>query len=309
VARPRLRGALSAQRDGEEALRRRTTSAGRRRDPSPGKYRVQGSPGAGKGTGDIPITLDLTDIAKLEFDLERIAAMSPEEQAYYAPMVRKIDELRRRNPLYFWRPHPGVPLEINKQHLFLSIFKHRKGAVGGNRSGKTTVGIADDLIQACDESFLPPHLLPYKKWEPPFICRIGMQDFDFYGETVIYPKVRELVPRDQLVGGSWENAFSKDLRILRFTNGSIFQFMSYQQDVERFGGAAYHRVHFDEEPPEYLLSEIRRGLIDYGGDELWTMTPLLGLSHSYDELTDDGEPKNNDRTSKSSRSVCARTRR
>jgi hypothetical protein len=40
------------------------------------------------------------------------------------------------------------------------------------------------------------------------------------------------------------------------------------------------------------MSEIRRGLIDYGGDELWTMTPLLGMSHAYDELTDDGVPKN-----------------
>jgi hypothetical protein len=52
-----------------------------------------------------------------------------------------------------------------------------KAFLGGNRSGKTTVGIVDDLIQAIDHDAVPEHLKQYKLWEPPFYCRIITPDF------------------------------------------------------------------------------------------------------------------------------------
>src|SRR6185436_13836292 len=79
-------------------------------------------------------------------------------------------------------------------------------------------------------------------------------------------------------------AFVKDRRILQFANGSWWQFMTFEQDLDKFGGAALHRVHYDEEPPEQVRKENRMRLMDYGGDELFTMTPLQGIGWTYNEI-------------------------
>jgi phage terminase large subunit-like protein len=93
-------------------------------------------------------------------------------------------------------------------------------------------------------------------------------------------------PPGQLKGGSWDEAYDKQRRILQFANGSRFEFMTFEQDLDKFSGTALHRVHYDEEPPEQIRSENQMRLIDYGGDELFTMTPLYG--HDVDVRQDVG---------------------
>jgi hypothetical protein len=65
---------------------------------------------------------------------------------------------------------------------------------------------------------------------------------------VIFPLIRQWVPRPQLLDESWEKAFSKQRRVLTFANGSTIQFLTFEQDLDAHAGAALHRVHFDEEP-------------------------------------------------------------
>jgi phage terminase large subunit-like protein len=60
--------------------------------------------------------------------------------------------------------------------------------------------------------------------------------------------------------------------------------MTFEQDIDKFGGAALHRCHFDEEPPEPIWKECGARLIDYGGDQVFTMTPLMGMSWMYDSI-------------------------
>lgn len=219
-------------------------------------------------------------LAKPKINLARLKQLESEDPELYRETIADLEELDRlfeSNPLAFFRPHP-------KQQVFLRAHTPVKAFLGGNRSGKTTAGIVDDLIQAVDRECLSEHLRPAKRWEPPFKCRIVTPDFTSTMEGVVFDKLRMLAPKPQLLGGSWEKAYDKQNRKLRFANGSWFDFMTFEQDLDKFGGAALHRVHYDEEPPEAIRKECRMRLIDYGGDEVLTMTPLLGMSWSFDQV-------------------------
>jgi phage terminase large subunit-like protein len=101
-------------------------------------------------------------------------------------------------------------------------------------------------------------------------------------EGVIFEKLRQWAPRAQLAGGSWDKAYDKTRRRLNFANGSQFSFMTFEQDLDKFGGRSLDRVHYDEEPPEAIRKECRARLDRAGTDELFTMTPLQGMTWMYD---------------------------
>lgn len=192
-------------------------------------------------------------------------------------LLERYERTLEVNPLLGYEPHP-------KQAQFHASTARRKCFFGGNRSGKTTAGLLDDLIQACDREVIPEHLLPYKKFEPPFYCRIVCPGEDLlFG--VVFQKLREWVPRTQLLGDSWERAYQKSLGLLHFKNGSFFDFLTYGMDVSKFGGTAKHRIHYDEEPPEDIYNEGKVRLADYkGADTLFTMTPQKGMSWMFDAI-------------------------
>lgn len=152
--------------------------------------------------------------------------------------------------------------------------------LGGNQSGKTTVCTADDIIQAVDRSCLPPHLLPFKQFEPPFRWRIVAPDFDLIA-SVIIDKFKELVPKHQLKDGNWDSAYNKQRDTLFFKNGSWCQFKTYKQEPWTHGGATLNRVRFDEEPPQEIFNENRIRIMAKHGDMLCAMTPVQGLTWMY----------------------------
>jgi len=179
--------------------------------------------------------------------------------------------------------------DAGAQVAFLSAGRVKeKMAIAGNRSGKTHIGVVDDLIQLLDREMLPEWLQPYKAWDPPFRLRVVTMDLNSTLYGVMIPKFQQLVPREALHKGDWDRAFSSSLRTLRFENGSWVQFMSADQDREKHAGADLDRVHFDEEPPppggQGIYDENRRRTIDRAGQLMFTMTPLLGLSFTYDEI-------------------------
>jgi phage terminase large subunit-like protein len=226
-----------------------------------------------------------SSLAGLGVNLEALSNLSGREREIAERELLALEDAIRQNPLLGYVPH-------EKQVIFhrpdltngVASWPALRAFLGGNRSGKSTGGVADDLIQACDREVVPQHLLPFKRWEPPFYGRIVTPDLSHTLEGVILQKIRELCPRDQLKGGNFDRAYDKQLRVLRFKNGSWIQFFSNEQDVDKFQGAALHRVHFDEEPREDIRKECLMRLIDYGGEELFTMTPLSGMSWMYDEV-------------------------
>lgn len=130
---------------------------------------------------------------------------------------------------------------------------------------------------------MPEHLRPFKKFQPPFLCRIMAESFPVL-ETTMIEKLQQLLPVDQLLGKSWKSAYERDLRVLHFANGSKFFFMTYEQEVRKMGGASIDRVHFDEEPPLAVFNECRLRVMARSGDLVFTMTPVFGLTWTFDAL-------------------------
>lgn len=215
---------------------------------------------------------------RFKSDIEaRIAALPPGDQLRAQQLLEAFQARRLHNPLEAYVPHPKqVDLHAGVHNNRMRLF------AGGNRAGKTTAGILDDIIQAAPAELVPEHLRPFKRFECPFYCRIMAPDFVSTMQPVIHQKLREWLPKDMLKGGSFDATYSKHDRTLRMECGCRFDFMTFEQSIDKFGGAALHRCHYDEEPPEDIRKECLMRLIDFGGDELFTMTPLMGMSWMFD---------------------------
>ena len=224
------------------------------------------------------------DALSLKGKLEALARL-PEEtkrQDEVRKALEALSYLKAENPLSFFEPYP-------KQQAFLASRARTKAFFGGNRAGKTEIGVVDNLIQCVDRDCLPEHLQRFKRWEPPFYCRIVSPKFGV-NEGVILEKLRNLIPRSQLIKGEWAKSYSDKSRKLHLQNGSWIMFNTGDQDVDVHAGVRLHRVHFDEEPEGErgwaIYRENRMRLMDFAPESqmVFTMTPLFGLSWTYDEV-------------------------
>lgn len=174
-----------------------------------------------------------------------------------------------------------------KQLEFHSATKPIRCFFGGNRSGKSYAGTVDCIINCIDREWLEahaPHLLQYKKLDPPAHVRVVAPDFSKGIEQVMIPAFREWTPRDQLPKQNFDRAYSVSERRLQFINGSTIEFMTNEQDRDKFGGAARHIILYDEEPRLEIRQECMMRLISTGGFELFTLTPLSGMSWLWDQF-------------------------
>lgn len=212
----------------------------------------------------------------LEIDKRKLEELPPELRAEGLKVLERLAELAEDVPIALYFPHL-------KQKYFHSMHHGFKAFFGGNQSGKTIGGLADDVIQALDLEALPMHLRKYKYYEPPFMCRIFTTDLITL-QLVTLEKLKALIPSEELKGDSFEKAYDKLYRTLKFKNGSMFQFLTYEQDVKRMGGASIDRVHYDEEPPENIRNESLMRVMASGGDEILTMTPLEGFTWTFEKI-------------------------
>lgn len=202
-------------------------------------------------------------------------------------LLQKAVESLDRNPLQKYHPH-------GKQLPFHASRRKTRVYLGGTRAGKSTAGVCDDLIQLCDREVIPAHLQDFKIWEPPFKCRVVTPDYGHSFASVL-ETFRKWTPESQLRGGSWDKAFKEKEHILYFANGSIVDFLTLEQDVNKFGGVTRHRVHYDEEPKGEKGEEIRwqgaMRLAEVNGDELFTYSPIHGLGWTHDEFEEKKGPE------------------
>jgi phage terminase large subunit-like protein len=202
------------------------------------------------------------------------------EQAMWA-----IDRLQRGakvNPLWGYVPHA-------KQRTYHEIGSMIGAFVGGNRSGKSYAGTADDIIQVVDADALPPHLAGFKRWDGECHRRVGTPNLRTTLKKTVLPLFKRLLPKDQLWKGSWDRAFNGEDRVLTLANGNTVDFLTYEMDVDAWAGAELHGIRFDEEPKGFkgrtIFEESIMRLLSTRGEFRMTFTPLLGLSWSYYELT------------------------
>lgn len=167
---------------------------------------------------------------------------------------------------------------LDKQEAFLRSEKLKKLYAGGNRSGKTTVGIVEDIDWMAGTN-------RYKRTpDPPVRGRIVGVDVEEGINKILLPTFLRWCPPSYLRGGSFFSAYEMSARTLYFENGSFAEFMSYEQDVQKFVGTSRHFVHFDEEPPQEIYIECLARLIDTDGAWWMTLTPILGMQWMYDEI-------------------------
>ena len=172
--------------------------------------------------------------------------------------------------------HGYVPHE--KQCIFHKYDKYGRLYIGGNRSGKTYSSVVEDIWWLLGTH---PYLITP---EPPVRGRVVCVDFIEGLEQIILPLFKSLLPSSALIDGSWEKSYSKSLRLLTLSNGSTVEFMSYEQDTEKFAGTSRHFIHFDEEPPMHIWQECLARLVDTDGNWWISMTPVEGLTWTFEKI-------------------------
>jgi phage terminase large subunit-like protein len=232
------------------------------------------------------VRLPNPDGGLIELDYEQVP---DDEKPQVDELLAEYERICESNPLWAFQPFGKAGTQEGGQIAFLGAGRVKiKMGTAGNQAGKTTVGVIDDLIQLCDRDVIPPWLLKYKFWDPPFRLRVATMDLGNHLFGVMIPKWQEWVPKDQLKGGSWEKAFNVQRRVLEFKNGSEVQFLSTDQHVSKWQGWTGDRVHFDEEPPPphgySLYEESKYRVMARKGQLMFTMTPTVGIGWTYDEI-------------------------
>ena len=172
-----------------------------------------------------------------------------------------------------YKPHP-------KQVKFHQSVKKAKLYIGGNRSGKTTGGVCEDVWRATCRH---PYRHDLNQIGPNRGRVVGVSFIEGV-EKILFPQFKQWLYPSAMRGGAWETAYDKQLKTLFFENGSFIEFMSYDQDLDKFAGTSRHWIHFDEEPPKPIWQECKARLIDTGGDYYITMTPVEGMTWIHDDL-------------------------
>lgn len=221
---------------------------------------------------------------------------------------RQEEEAKRADPFWFYKPSTGeltedrraflerhlrpedVPLKCPGQLDVHTSLATVRGASGGNRSGKTTLGAIEAFIATtgCLPDSLkgryPIHRVPTKF---PRHVRVTGKDWENGILGTVLPEYQFWAPREFLPDGDWRKAWSAEKATLHLQKkGRIFgtiEFMSNAQPVTAFQGPTKHKQIYDEEPSQEIYKEnlMRFGTADFI-DNLFCMTPTEGLSWIYD---------------------------
>lgn len=150
--------------------------------------------------------------------------------------------------------------------------------LGGNRSGKTVGGACESCwrLQGNHPYLITP--------QPPVALRAVAVDFVDGVFKIMLPQIARWLPPSALINGSWTDSWDSYLKTLTLANGSTIEFMSYEQDLEKFAGTSRHGIWFDEEPPKAIYEENLLRLLDVSGQMWITMTPVEGMTWLYDDL-------------------------
>jgi len=218
-------------------------------------------------------------------------------------MPRQIDDLSRQRLLSLEGRIKSLQENLRKyeeEHKieFIQLFPYQKKALdlldagkktvllqGGNRVGKTLFGCL----------FVISECLGVRPWAPnektlwegkPIDCRILCEDWEFHAQQVIVPELIKWTPPSEYtttnnnvgVQAFWE-----------FRNGSKITILTNKQDTKSQESWHGHLVWADEPPPYEKYVANKRGLVDYKGQFLLTMT-AISASWVLDEVVRNPHP-------------------
>jgi phage terminase large subunit-like protein len=166
----------------------------------------------------------------------------------------------------------------SKQIIFHKAQNKARLYIGGNRAGKTVANVAE-----CLWWLTKTH--PYREMpREPVRGRWVAVDLKKGVDGIALPLFKQWLPKKYLINGAWEDSYDKEHNTLTLENGSFIEFMSYEQDLDKFAGTSRHFISYDEEPPKHIFTECSMRLIDTGGSWWISMTPVNGMTWVYEDI-------------------------
>lgn len=225
-------------------------------------------------------------------------ALAETEQSLKSQLLaikkRKLDWVQKHR-LYFYSPY------CEEQKAFHESKAKVRLLVGPNRIGKTTAGAVEDI---CFCLGFRPWLLPeelktlpiselmanynqlpdYCKtpFSPPVKWLVVVADWDIAddiwttGNDESAGKLKMYIPAGAIDGKPEKNNMG-NICAYPLINGSRLQIetqKSFINDPQSFEGPKNDGAHYDEPPDRRMRVAIGRGLVDRGGYEIFTLTPL-----------------------------------
>ena len=208
--------------------------------------------------------------------LEWIRRMTPQSKQILGASLLEIQRRKEFETQRTWTP---TKPPHNDQLGFFECGVKEHAAFGGNRSGKTLVGLMKAIFLSIGE-----HPTLSKRFPPPVYGRIISTSWEQGIQAVILKQLFRICRRDQLKGRSWDTAYSERHHALSFENGSEIRFFSSEQTRSAFGGDKIHWFMADEHIPYDIYLENYMRLTDFDGIAWLTMSPELGLTWEYDKI-------------------------
>lgn len=190
-------------------------------------------------------------------------------------LTRRLDLIKQYG-LAYYRPHPGQ----DAFHRAGSLVRKRYVRTG-NRWGKSTAGCAEDISWLLGERPFYPESDPARRGGiPQHPVKLLTVTTDWEKVSEIWTneedgKVWKLMPSG-LLKKCHRNSMGVIDNII-CTNGSSWRFESvkgFKYDAQGVESSDWDGIHYDEPLPEKMRKALARGLIDRGGSEWFTLTPL-----------------------------------
>lgn len=203
------------------------------------------------------------------------ASTAKNEPIDMAALVQELEQgllTQARQPnIYAYKPHP-------KQLEFHKLQNRERLFVAGNRSGKSVASVVEGVWYLTKTHPYRPNL------EGQVRGRVVCVDFLNGVDKIILPLYKQYMPKDFLIEGSWDKSYSAQQHTLTLKDGSFVEFMSQDQDLDKFAGTSRHFVHFDEECPKVIFDECQMRLLDTNGYWWISETPVAGMEWIYDDI-------------------------
>lgn len=196
-------------------------------------------------------------------------------------LAKVYEDIKNENKCYFLEPLPY------QQELINLLEKKRLCVmVAGNRTGKTTIAV--NLIAAYCLGFYPWVGEDAKTpFNPPIRVRIVAPDWEKSVGQVIVPKLKEWLPRGHY--DTKRNHVGIESHFF-FRNKSSIEILTHGVDPQAVEGWSGHFVFVDEAMPKVMFSPLWRGLVDFQGKMLITMTALSSV-WLYKEIIKSRDPE------------------
>lgn len=225
-----------------------------------------------------------------------------------AEAATAAEEFYKKNPIYAFRSATPdeellektvghkifTPPNPKQQELLLGLNLRDKKVfsfTGGNRLGKTTIGIITAICVVAGKWLWNDQDIPFMHTRPRRIRYIG-QGWETHVKTVVLPALKRWWPQSRPVVTKKNNQ-GIDAVWTDSLTGSTIEILSTSQASDVFEGWDGDLVVYDEPPPRDIRVACARGLIDRNGRELIVAT-LLKEAWVHREImkrrNDDGTP-------------------